>query len=397
MFPFFQNWHYWQRTYLEAGITAFLVAVVTMPVAIVVLRRLGVVDKATADKLHRRPVVRGGGIVIFLAFAVGVLLPNYREHAMNGVMVGAFICMVVGAIDDFRGGMSATIKFITLVAVTLVMSSFGVKLNLFKAYPAVDLVLTVLWIVGVTSAFNALDNMDGLAGGLAAIVSAIYLVIAVQAFLAVGTETGLSWFGLLAAGLIGANLGFLIFNFKPARIFMGDSGSFFMGFTLAALGVMGEWTEAEAALGVMGKWTQRLISCTIPVLILGIPIFDFAYILIARILRGETRSLRQIIEHCALDHLSHRLTWIGFSQRQAVLFIYLAAAAMGITGILLRNSTDLIDSVLGLGQGFAIALIIVTLMAGAARRHKNVAAGQCEVTSDEAQRPVRPDAAKPKI
>jgi len=247
---------------------------------------------------------------------------------------------------------------ITLIGVTLVMSRFGVRLNLFRAYPHVDLILTVLWIVGVTSAFNALDNMDGLAAGLAAIVSAVYLVIAAQAFLRVGTENEFSWVGLLAAGLLGANLGFLVYNFKPARIFMGDSGSFFLGFTLAALGVMGEWTET------------RVISCTIPVLILGIPIFDFAYIIVARILRGETRTIRQVIEHCALDHLSHRLTWMGFSQRQAVLFIYVAAIAMGITGILLRNSGSLLDSALGLAQGLAIVMIIMVLMAEAAHRHR---------------------------
>ena len=107
---------------------------------------------------------------------------------------------------------------------------------------------------------------------------------------------------------------------------MGDAGSFFLGFTLAALGVMGEWTE------------NRLISCAIPVLILGVPLFDFTYILIARILRGETRTLRSIIDHCAPDHLSHRLLWIGFRQRTAVFFIYLISITLGVSGILLRNS-----------------------------------------------------------
>lgn len=357
MLSLFQNWRYWPTTYLQVGATAFLVAVLAMPVAIVVLRRLGIVDSGAGNKLHKRPVVRGGGIVIFLAFAVAVLLPNYRDNPMKGVLLGAFVCMLVGAVDDARGGISAVVKFVTLVGVTVVMSNYGVRLNLFRHYPAINLVLTILWVVGVTSAFNAIDNMDGLAGGLAVIVSTMFFIIAVQAYLVVRTETTLAWFGMLAAGLIGANLGFLVFNFKPARIFMGDSGSFFLGFTLAALGVMGEWTE------------NRITSCTIPVLILGIPIFDFAYIIIARILRGETRTLRQVIEHCTLDHLSHRLTWIGFSERQAVLFIYLAAVAMGTTGILLRNSTGFMDSVLGLLQGLAIVAIIVSLMAGAAHKH----------------------------
>ena len=138
---------------------------------------------------------------------------------------------------------------------------------------------------------------------------------------------------------------------------MGDSGSFFLGFTLAALGVMGEWTESP------------IVSCTIPVLILGVPIFDFAYILVARILRGETRTLREVIEHCAPDHLSHRLVWIGFSQRRAVMMIYLISICLGITGVLLRNSRLAFDSVLALAQGLAIVVVVMTLMAMAAHRH----------------------------
>lgn len=347
--------HYWPRTYIQVASIAFILAAVVMPVAIRVLRRLGIVDAIAKNKTHKVPVVRGGGIVIFLAFGFSVVYPYYFSYPMQGVVIGAFICLIGGALDDILGGIPAVWKFITLVIVTLILSRYGVLLNVFKSYP-LNLFFTVLWIVGVTSAFNGIDNMDGLASGIAVIVSAMYLTIAVQAFLAAGTETSLSWFGLLAAGLIGANLGFLIYNFKPARIFLGDSGSFFLGFTLAALGVMGEWTE------------NRIISCTIPVLILGVPISDMAYIVIARILRGETRTLRQVLEHCGSDHLSHRLVWIGFSERQAVFILYLISLVLGVTGLLLRNSTRLLDSVLGLLQGFAIIAIVMILMATAARR-----------------------------
>lgn len=200
--------------------------------------------------------------------------------------------------------------------------------------------------------------MDGLASGLSVIVAGMFLVIAMQAYAAANTETSLSWFGMLAVGLMGANLGFLIYNSKPALIFMGDSGSFFLGFTLAALGVMGEWTE------------NRIISCTIPILILGVPLFDFAYVILARILKGETRTLRSIIDHCAPDHLSHRLVWFGFTQRQAVFFIYLISITLGISGILLRNTTSLVDSQLALFQGLSIVAIIIILMVLAARRHE---------------------------
>ncbi len=348
---------YWPRTYIMVGTAAFMISIVGMPIAIILLRKLGIIDDIAENKIHAKPVPRGGGIVIFFAFAVAVLLPGYRSYAMNGVLVGAFICLCVGALDDLVGGISGLWKLLTLLVVTLILWHFGVGVNVFK-YAPLDITFTLLWIVGVTSAFNGIDNMDGLASGIAVIVSLVYVIIAVQPFFrAAFDETSLSWFGMLAMGLVGANLGFLIFNFNPARIFMGDSGSFFMGFTVAALGIMGEWTE------------NRVISCTIPVLILGVPLFDFAYIIIARIIKGETRTLRAIIDHCAPDHLSHRLVWIGFSQRKAVSFIYLISLALGVTGILLRNSTRLLDSFLALFQGLAVLAIVAILMATAARHH----------------------------
>jgi UDP-GlcNAc:undecaprenyl-phosphate GlcNAc-1-phosphate transferase len=356
-----QDLHFQARVYLQVGSMAFVLSALGMPIAMYLLRRFNVMDRVEGNKIHEQPVPRGGGIVIFLAFAIAVVVPWYRDNPMNGVLIGSAICMAVGAIDDIRGGISAVIKFITLVGTTLILSFYGVRLDVFSWAP-LDLLITMVWIVGVTSAFNGIDNMDGLAAGVATIVSTMYLVIAVQAFMTIGSETNLTWFGLLASGLIGANLGFLVFNFKPARIFMGDSGSFFLGFTLAALGVMGEWNS------------NPIIACTIPVLILGVPIFDFSYIIIARILSGETRSVRSVISHCAPDHLSHRLVWMGFSQRYAVLFIYLVSTALGVTGILLRNSSSYFDNALALFQGFAIVFIVMILMLTAARRQRNLAA-----------------------
>ena len=347
---------YWPRIYLQSAVVAFVLTVVLMPLAIRWLRRAGVVDGVDEAKLHTRPTPRGGGIVIFIGFAVAVLLPNYRDNPMKGVVLGAFVCLLVGAVDDIRGGVPATIKLATLVLVTWVMSWYGVCLKLFPWYP-LNLAVTILWIVGATSAFNGLDNMDGLAGGIAVLVSMVFFTIALQAYLAAGTENSLSWFGLLSAGLIGSGLGFLVYNMRPARVFMGDSGSFFLGFILSALGVMGEWAE------------NPIIACTIPVLILGVPIFDFAYVILARIARGDTSTLRSIVEHCALDHLSHRLCWIGFSQRKAVFFIYLLVASLGVTGVLLRNSQHPIDSLLALAQGLSVIAIVVILMRTASRRH----------------------------
>jgi UDP-GlcNAc:undecaprenyl-phosphate GlcNAc-1-phosphate transferase len=341
---------YWPKTYLVVAVTAFVLCVALTPLAIYLLRRFNLLDEVKADKLHDRPVPRMGGVIMFIAFAVSVILPGYRSHAFNGVMLGALLCLMVGAADDLTGGKIPGIwKFAALIAATFIIEHFGVRLHLFKTQ-WLDTLALILWIVGVTSAFNGIDNMDGLASGVAAIVSSVYLVIALQVWLVFKTETSLSWFGMIAAGLLGANLGFLAFNFKPARIFMGDSGSFFLGFTLAALGVMGEWTE------------NRIVSCTIPILLLGVPLFDFAYILIARIWKGQTRTISSVINYCSMDHISHRLTWIGMSQRQAVLFIYLICVTLGVTGVLLRNSVNYLDDALGFIQGLAVLIIVVVLM-----------------------------------
>ena len=199
--------HFQARVLIQAAVTSFLIAALCMPVAIYALRRLQVVDHVVENKIHRKPTPRGGGIVIFIAFAVAVLLPNYRDNPMKGVMIGSFICLVIGAIDDFRGGISAVWKFATLLVVTGILFGYDVRVNVFQWAP-LDFLLTLVWIVGVTSAFNGIDNMDGLAGGVATIASTMYFVIALQVFLMTGTETSMSWFGLLSAGLIGANLGF---------------------------------------------------------------------------------------------------------------------------------------------------------------------------------------------
>ncbi len=139
----------WPVLYFYTGAIAFVLAAFLMPAAIALLRRYRILDRVTAEKIHTLPTPRGGGIVIFLAFAVAVLLPDYRDNPMKGVMIGSLICLIVGGIDDLRGGVPAVIKLAALTWATLVMSLFGVQLKLFGFFP-LDLFVTWLWIVGVT-------------------------------------------------------------------------------------------------------------------------------------------------------------------------------------------------------------------------------------------------------
>lgn len=332
---------YWTKTYITVFLVSMILSLIGTPLVRWLALRLGVVDIPNSKKIHSKPVPLWGGVIIFAACAIAILQTFDYSNPLKAIMIGGFVVLLVGIIDDVNGGISACLKFVILMIVALILTRYGVILNLFHNY-YLDAFFTVLWIVGLTSAFNGIDNMDGLASGIACITSTIYFIIAYQ--------TGLWGFGILAIALAGSNLGFLRYNFNPATIFMGDAGSFFLGFTLAAMGVMGEWTE------------NSIISCIIPVLILGFPIFDFSYIIIWRQRNGVTHNLRQIISHCDKDHISHRLVDLGLNQRKAVGLIYLISFALGLGAIVLRNSQLTSNSALLLLQGFIIALIVITLL-----------------------------------
>lgn len=301
--------------------------------------RLGLVDAPGDGKFHRRPTPLGGGIAIYLGLAPLVLFEPTRALTTLTILGGAGLVALVGLADDLRG-VSAPLKFLTLVALTSLLWSLGIGANTTRI-AVVDFLITVLWMTGVSSALNAIDNMDGLAAGVAAIASACFLVIALQ--------SGQWLLGALSAALLGATSGFLLCNFPPARIFMGDTGSFLLGFLLATLGVVGDWNSNE------------VIAAVIPVLVLGLPIFDLGFTVVRRHLNGVTRTPLEALSHCGTDHLSHRLVGIGLSPRDAVLFLYLIAASFGISALSLRHAASTV-ALLHLLQAMAIATALVPLL-----------------------------------
>jgi UDP-GlcNAc:undecaprenyl-phosphate GlcNAc-1-phosphate transferase len=203
------------------------------------------------------------------------------------------------------------------------------------------MITSVLWIAGITSAMNALDHMDGLAGGIS--------FIACLAYLAVSMQAGTFFWGLLAVSLAGSILGFLCFNWHPAKIFMGDSGSFFLGFTLAAAGLMGGWSE------------NPLKACIIPILILGLPIFDIAFVIVNRYIKGITTSIPEAIRYCGKDHIGHRMMNLGFSQKSSAKILCLFSAAIAISAITIRNVSSF-EAILLFIQVAAMYLILMFLM-----------------------------------
>jgi UDP-GlcNAc:undecaprenyl-phosphate GlcNAc-1-phosphate transferase len=205
--------------------------------------------------------------------------------------------------------------------------------------------------VGITNAVNFFDGMDGLATGLTAICSLSFFVVALI--------TGQQYLGFLTIALAGSCIGFLKFNFKPASIFLGDAGSTFLGFTLAGIAIMGNWAEKNPK-----------VALSLPIIILSVFIFDMIYITIARVWDGRVRSFKEWIEYTGKDHLHHRLVTLGFNETQTVLLIYLIAACLGISGINLRASKDLMVS-LEFIQAFFIFTIVVILMITGSKSLKN--------------------------
>lgn len=293
------------------------VSYIITPLVAMLARAFKILDLPAKNKLHKKPIPRLGGIAVFIAYFFSLFITKNLDSASGVIIFGGIAVLFLGILDDiFR--VPAVVKLIYISVLTFILARQGVVVHLFEGLFFLKLIITFLWIVGVTSAFNAVDNMDGLAAGLGVIAAATFFIIGFRTF-----QWG--WVALVAA-LCGALLGFLRYNFNSAKIFMGDSGSLFLGFTLAAIGISGAWS------------TNVIKASIIPVLVLGAPIFDLVYIVIRRWVEGTAKSIIDVITFCAKDHLSHRLASLGLGQRNSVLFIYLIAICISIGAIVLQNA-----------------------------------------------------------
>lgn len=325
---------------------SFLLSIVLVPLFLWVAKRFNIMDEPNHRKVHLKPIPRLGGPAIFISFAAPMVVLLYYDNTQKGIVYGAFVALLIGLFDDlFR--VSAVIKLIALFALTLLIWRFGVITSFpFHHYFGLNdvvfnLILTMLWLTGVTSALNALDHMDGLAGGVS--------LIAALAYFSVSIQTGQFFWGLLSIALAGSLIGYLCYNWHPAKIFMGDSGSFFLGFSLASIGIMGGWSK------------NPVKSYIIPVAILSLPIFDLLFVIVTRRLNGTTHSIVESIKYCGKDHIGHRLVNLGFSQSNAVRFIYLISATIAISALTIRYTKEL-ESFLLLIQIVMMYIILVIIM-----------------------------------
>ncbi len=338
--------------FLLIFLTALLAVVLATPMMRRVAHRYSVVDAPSARKIHASPVPLLGGAAIYVAVIVALLLFGLHVDyvaQVASILIGATLMSMFGVWDD-KWGMRPIIKLFGQILAASILVFSGVQVGFlhnfipwhgqipFLGVDPVNWLATVIWVVIITNALNLMDNMDGLAGGVAAVAAVFFFLIA--------TLTHQILVAPLAAVLVGACIGFLYYNFNPASIFMGDTGSLFLGFMLAAVGIKLKFPE-----------NTDFVTWMVPLLVLGVPLFDTTLVTLSRIRRGIP------ISRGGKDHFSHRLVALGYTRREAVLILYLIQGALGVAALVVMQAT--------LFEGYIVGLfVLVAAIIGAYKLEK---------------------------
>ncbi len=308
-----------------AFIISFVFTFATTPLVRRLAFKIGAID-VPRDKrrMHKKPTPRLGGLAIVFGFLVATLCFGHMSRELTGTLIGAAVIVIMGIVDDCKA-LDAKLKFVVQICAALIVVFVGnIKVdvltnpNIFSEEPYwvlpswLSVTVTVLWIVFITNAVNFIDGLDGLAAGVSAIMSVSLVFIAMR----VGEYS----IGILGIAIMGSCFGFLPFNFNPAKIFMGDTGSTFLGFMLATLSIQGVFKS------------YAVISFAVPMLILGLPLFDASFAMIRRMATGKSPMVAD------RGHLHHRLIDMGFSQKQTVFILYAISGVLGISAVLLAES-----------------------------------------------------------
>jgi len=341
---FFNSGLRWQYILLFSCLAAFFLTPLCRALAL----NLKVLDRPDWRKIHNQPTPLLGGVAVFVAFSVSLFLNNVFLPGMKILLLGATLIFFIGLIDDVKP-LPALLKFAFQVGISLVVIVVGnIQLTFFyhSAWAHfVNIPLTVIWLVGLTNAMNFFDGIDGLATAMS-IICALFLGI-----LAFNTDQpALGWFAVAA---VGACVGFIPYNFrlgKSALIFLGDSGSTFLGFTLAGLAILGQWSI-----------TSQFVSLASPVLIFGVLIFDLVYVNLSRIKNRQAKSFTELLNCVNKDHLHHRLLFLGFARKEVVLIISTISVCLGISAFIIMDQ-KFIAGLLGLLQALLILGLVVALM-----------------------------------
>ena len=309
-----------------ALLVAAVVAFITTPVVRSLAFRIGAVDVPKDNRrMHNHPIPRMGGLAIFFGFILSAIIFVPLETPIRGMLLGGVIIVILGIFDDIYA-LPAKPKFLVQIVSALIAVLMGNQIdilsnpNIFSSDPYWELgwlsiPISVLWIVGITNAVNLIDGLDGLACGVSTISSLTMLVIAL-----VAAEPQVAF---LMAALAGGCIGFLPYNLNPAKIFMGDTGSTFLGFILATVSIQGLFKS------------YAIISFAVPFLMLGLPIFDTCFAIFRRVSHGQSPMSPD------RGHIHHRLIDMGFNQKQAVAVLYVISAILGLSAVMLTTTSAL--------------------------------------------------------
>ncbi|MCS7059975.1 MAG: MraY family glycosyltransferase [Anaerolineae bacterium] len=322
------------NTVIILFVGALVIALAMTPVSKWLAPHVGVMDRPNARKIHAAPVPRMGGLAIFIAVmaVVGLFGGQQEIQQTAAILFGAAFMSFLGLADD-RFTLSAYLRLALQLGAALFVWFAGVRVQMLSI-EWLDAALTVLWIVGISNAMNFLDNMDGLLAGISAVMSGFFLVLAVL--------NGQVLVATLSAALMGACIGFLFWNLNPASVFMGDSGSMFLGFLLACVAIKLRFVAQTPS-----------VSWMVPVIVMALPIFDMTMVVISRLRRGKNPLTTP-----GKDHTSHRIAAHGFSRREAVLILYLVCCVLGLVALLVSIADETAARILGLAVAGVAAYML---------------------------------------
>jgi len=358
---------------LIALVTAFVITLFSVMLIKRLAKVLHFVDEPGERKVHQTPIPLGGGVAIFIGVFFTIFLavlsvslikiyqpswlPKVIYDYLPGVssmiprltiiFVGGMLIFLVGLIDDIWG-LKPRWKLLGQLIVAVYLVLFGIRLSIFVSYgPYFSYIITILWIILITNSLNLLDHMDGLSAGVTAVLSLIFGIAAFQ--------TGQYFIASFLAAILGATLGFLVFNTNPASIFMGDAGSLLLGYLISVLTIIFTFYRAQGG--------YILYVLFVPLLVVAVPVFDTIMVIIIRL------KNRKPIFKGDMNHLAHRLVGLGMSVRSAVFTIYLLTLGTGLPAILLYiidKNSSLLGGLLVLFQ-VTLVLLIITILEQAGR------------------------------
>jgi len=311
-------------------------------------KKFGIFDKNNKEGVKANSVPLLGGAAVFFSVLLVLSLFQPWTKELKTILLAGSLIFIIGTIDDIRR-LSSSVRLLGQVIAVTILFSGGLTISFFSPLLSGKVLayfFTLLWVIGITNAMNFLDGADGLASGIAAISSFFFFLIPLH--------LGQNKVCFLAIVVAGCCVGFLFHNFKPAKIYLGDGGSTFLGFMLASIALYGKWSAKGYA-----------VALGVPLLILGVLVFDMIYITISRVKNNQVHSLREWLDYTGHDHFHHRLMNLGFKEEHAVMFIYIINFILGISALALEKSQlPYVVVILSFQAGLFFISIIMLMLVG---------------------------------